>query len=241
MLAERTGLRISEVPVDWVDDPDSRVDVVATAIEDLRGMSRVGRALLRGDLPIATVRAQLGREPLPVPSSLGAPAGLVGQMVRFGAVGAASTLAFVVLFALIRQVLPAQAANLVALLVTAVANTAANRRLTFGVRGRESAGRHHLQGLGVFAMAWALTAGALGLLHAAVPVPSHPLELGVLVAANLVATLLRFLLLRSWVFRGADDEDDAPATTSSTPANAAVVTGAPRDATPATPTPEPSR
>ena len=29
VLAERAGLRIHEVPVDWVDDPDSRVDIVA--------------------------------------------------------------------------------------------------------------------------------------------------------------------------------------------------------------------
>ncbi len=31
VLAERAGLRIHEVPVDWIDDPDSRVNVVATA------------------------------------------------------------------------------------------------------------------------------------------------------------------------------------------------------------------
>ena len=31
--------------------------------------------------------------------------------------------------------------------------------------------------------------------------PSRALELAVLVAANLVATILRFVLLRSWVFR----------------------------------------
>src|SRR4029078_13663849 len=36
VLAERAGLRIHEVPVDWVDDPDSRVDIVSTAVEDLR-------------------------------------------------------------------------------------------------------------------------------------------------------------------------------------------------------------
>ena len=42
MLAERSGLRIAEVPVDWVDDPDSRVDIVATAMADLRGVARVG-------------------------------------------------------------------------------------------------------------------------------------------------------------------------------------------------------
>jgi glycosyltransferase involved in cell wall biosynthesis len=44
VLAERTGLRIHEVPVDWVDDPDSRVAIVATAVADLRGVARLFRA-----------------------------------------------------------------------------------------------------------------------------------------------------------------------------------------------------
>ena len=52
VLAERSGLRIHEVPVDWVDDPDSRVDLVATAVADLRGVARVGRALATGRLPL---------------------------------------------------------------------------------------------------------------------------------------------------------------------------------------------
>src|SRR3954467_12480504 len=41
VLAQRERLRIHEVPVDWVDDPDSRVDIVATAIGDLRGVARL--------------------------------------------------------------------------------------------------------------------------------------------------------------------------------------------------------
>src|SRR6202012_688097 len=45
VLAERAGLRIHEVPVDWIDDADSRVDIVATALGDLRGMTRVGLGL----------------------------------------------------------------------------------------------------------------------------------------------------------------------------------------------------
>jgi len=45
VLAERSGLRIHEVQVDWVDDPDSRVDIVATATADLKGVIRVARAL----------------------------------------------------------------------------------------------------------------------------------------------------------------------------------------------------
>jgi glycosyltransferase involved in cell wall biosynthesis len=41
MLAQRRGLRIHEVPVDWTDDPDSRVNILATALADLRGIARV--------------------------------------------------------------------------------------------------------------------------------------------------------------------------------------------------------
>jgi glycosyltransferase involved in cell wall biosynthesis len=46
LAAQRGGLRIHEVPVDWVEDTDSRVDVVRTALDDLRGMARVARQQL---------------------------------------------------------------------------------------------------------------------------------------------------------------------------------------------------
>jgi glycosyltransferase involved in cell wall biosynthesis len=61
VLAERAGLRIHEVPVDWVDDPDSRVDILRTARDDLRGIARLGWALLRGRRPLVEVAARLGR------------------------------------------------------------------------------------------------------------------------------------------------------------------------------------
>ena len=57
VIAERAGLRIHEVPVDWVDDPDSRVDIVSTAINDLKGCWRVGRALATGALPVGSCSA----------------------------------------------------------------------------------------------------------------------------------------------------------------------------------------
>lgn len=47
-LAEHNGLRIHEVPVDWVDDPDSSVDVRQTAIDDLRGIWRLLRRFAVG-------------------------------------------------------------------------------------------------------------------------------------------------------------------------------------------------
>ena len=64
VLAERAGLRIHEVPVDWVDDPDSKVDIVATPTADLKGVARVLGGLASGRIPVAQVRASLGRSPL---------------------------------------------------------------------------------------------------------------------------------------------------------------------------------
>lgn len=143
------------------------------------------------------LRLRHGRADL---AAAGVPTGLPGQLLRFAAVGIASTLAYLLLYALLRQATGAQAANLAALLVTAVANTAVNRRLTFGVRGTGRLWRHHAQGLAVFALSLGLTGGALALLHAADATPGRPLELAVLVVANLAATCARFLLLRAWVF-----------------------------------------
>ncbi|QEN16189.1 glycosyltransferase [Mycolicibacterium sp. ELW1] len=192
VLAEKAGLRIHEVPVDWIDDPDSRVDILATAIDDLKGCWRVGRALTTGALPLRDLQAALGREPL-VP---GVPRGMVGQMVRFGLIGIASTIAFALLYLSLHPALGAQAANLTALLLTALANTAANRAFTFGIRGRAGVARHHVHGLLIFAFGLAITSGSLYLLHRYEPTVGKGVELSVLVAANLVATLVRFVALR---------------------------------------------
>src|SRR3954452_882637 len=200
VLAERAGLRIHEVPVDWIDDPDSRVDVVRTAKADLAGIARMLRASATGRLPIAELRAQIGRQPLPDPVP-GVPPGMMAQLLRFAAVGALSTLAYLGIFVLLRGMAGAQAANLIALLLTAVANTAANRRLTFGIRGGTGAAGHHAQGLIVFGLGLALTSGSLALLNAVAPGASRGAEVLLLVAANAVATLLRFVLFRGWVFR----------------------------------------
>lgn len=198
VLAERAGLRIHEVPVDWVDDPDSRVDIVSTAVADLKGIARLLRALGSGKLPLATLREQLGRNPLPV---AGVPAGLTGQLIRFAAVGVASTLAYLILYALLRTAVSPQWANLVALLVTAIANTAVNRRVTFRVQGSDGAMRHQAQGLIVFGIGLALTSGSLALLDNISTTPAKHVELVVLILANLLATAVRFLMLRIWVFR----------------------------------------
>jgi putative flippase GtrA len=170
VLAQRRGLRIHEVPVDWVDDPDSRVAIVRTAVDDLRGVARLLVA---------------------------------GPVARFIGVGVLSTLAYALLFLATRAPLGADGANAFALALTAVGNTAANRRLTFGVRGRAGLLRQHALGAVVFFLTLGLTTGALAVLHGLDSRPARPLELGVLIAASLAATVTRYVALRTWVFAGA--------------------------------------
>jgi glycosyltransferase involved in cell wall biosynthesis len=167
VLAGRNGLRIHEVPVDWVDDPDSRVDVVRTAVEDLKGVAR---------LAFAT------------------------SVVRFAAVGILSTIAYALLFLALRGGLGAGGANALALAITAVGNTAANRRLTFGVMGRAGLLRQHALGAVVYAITLGLTAGALAVLHGVAPRAGRHVELAVLVAAGFAATVTRYVALKAWVF-----------------------------------------
>jgi putative flippase GtrA len=170
VLAQRRGLRIHEVPVDWVDDPDSRVAIVRTAVDDLRGVARLMAS---------------------------------GPIARFMGVGILSTLAYALLFLLLRPELGADGANAASLALTAVGNTAANRRFTFGVRGRAGLVRQHVMGTIVFFLTLGLTSGALAVLHGLDSAPSRPLELAVLIVASTAATVTRYVALRTWVFRWA--------------------------------------
>jgi glycosyltransferase involved in cell wall biosynthesis len=41
VLAHRAGMPICELPVRWQEDPDTKVKIVSTAIEDIRGLARM--------------------------------------------------------------------------------------------------------------------------------------------------------------------------------------------------------
>jgi len=229
ILAQQAGLRIHEVPVDWIDDADSRVRVIPTILADLRGIVRLGFGLLRGSITVPFLGGQgppprgeaasvARRRPGPDPGESrrsglsGAPGmgeppghsgrrGLLGRhAVRFAVVGAVSTIAYVLLYLALRAAMPALWANAVSLLITAVANTAANRRFTFGIRGRCRAAQDHARGLLAYGTGLLVTSAALGWLHAAAPRAGRTAEVAVLVAASLLATLARFVLYRNWVF-----------------------------------------
>jgi glycosyltransferase involved in cell wall biosynthesis len=167
VLAQRHGMRILEVPVHWVDDPDSRVKIVRTAVDDLRG---VGRLLMQ--TPLA----------------------------RFIAIGVLSTIAYALLYLALRSPLGPSGANALALALTAVVNTQANRRFTFGIRGAKDLFRQHVAGAVVYFAALGLTLAALEGLHGLDPHPAARLEVAVLVIASAAATITRYVALKSWVF-----------------------------------------
>ncbi|HEY6430028.1 MAG TPA: dolichyl-phosphate beta-glucosyltransferase [Acidimicrobiales bacterium] len=182
VTAERLGLRIGEVPVDWVDDPDSRVHVVSTAVDDLRG---VWRMLLRRPKGVRPVRPD------------GVPA---DQLLRFGGVGVVSTLGYLFLFVAWRPLLGALAANAIAMALATLFNTAVHRELSRNADGLTRRGRMAVVAGGLYLISLAFTTAGLLVVHW-VAAGSLFWELVALTVANAVAAVFRFSVLRSWIFR----------------------------------------
>lgn len=203
VLAERCGLRVHEVPVDWRDDPDSRVDVVATARDDIRGVVRLRRTSRAGAVPIDAIRARIGRT-APATSS-------AGRVLRFAAVGGLTTVLHLGGFSLLHAlgILGSQGANLLALLVATIVNTALNRRWTFGVRTSRGHWYHQVQGLGILALSWALTATALGALAMVWPQAPTLVQTVTLGAVTVLSTVAKFAVMRRWGAGAAAPPDPA--------------------------------
>jgi putative flippase GtrA len=189
VTAERLGLRISEVPVDWVDDPDSRVQIVRTALNDLRGVWRIShghaRRLVRSSSnPTRTPISQVAAD----------------QLLRFAGVGAISTLGYLFLFIAWRPIAGDFGSNALALAICTFFNTAVHRELARNMQGSRHQGRFAAVSAGLFAISLGLT--SLGLLAAhTVSGSSLPAALVAVTVANAAAAVLRFAVLRAWVFR----------------------------------------
>jgi glycosyltransferase involved in cell wall biosynthesis len=186
ITAERLGMHISEVPVNWVDDTDSRVKVFATAVEDLRGVWRIshGRS-----------RRLAQRDERATPHHVTA-----DQLFRFAGVGAISTLFYLLLFTSWRIVMGNFAANALALAICTLCNLALHNGLAKRMNGQNVHGRFVAVATGLFVVSLGLTTLALAIVHT-VASSSLPLTLLALTAANAVAVVLRFAVLRAWIFR----------------------------------------
>ncbi len=177
LLAERNGLRIHQVPVDWIDDPDSRVDITRTALADVRGAFRLFRSFGTGGGQVRLTH------PRPtVPDDFGR------RLVSFGLIGTVSTVVSLLLFLALRGPLGGVAANAIAVSTTFATNTWLNTCSTAcGARPRwRRAGALYLGSLALSTLA-VLGAAAAGL---------GPLvEVVVLCASWAAASVVRFLLL----------------------------------------------
>ena len=182
VTAERLGLRIGEVPVDWVDDPDSRVDIVSTAADDLRG---VWRMLVRRPKGLRRIRS----------NEVAA-----DQLLRFAGVGVISTLGYLFLFVAWRPLIGALAANAVAMAIATLFNTAVHRELSRTTDGQARRGRLYAVAGGLYAVSLAFTTFGLVVAQWVAPGALLP-ELVAITVANLAAAVFRFAVLRAWIFR----------------------------------------
>ena len=213
VLAERAGLRIHEVPVDWIDDPDSRVDIVATARADLAGIARMLRAFATGRLPVAELRAQIGRRPLPDPVP-GVPAGLVDPAgpVRPRRRAVHARLPGDLRAAARRGRRPAGQPRR-----AARSRPWPTPRPTGGSPSASAAAAarpaRSCRAWSCSPSGWRSPAGRCGACTRSPPPPSRTAEVALLLTANAAATLLRFVLFRGWVFRPrtASTADGVPA------------------------------
>jgi putative flippase GtrA len=199
LLAEYNGMRVHEVPVDWVEDTDSRVHIRRTVCADLRGFVRVIHAIASGE----------ARVDLPVPPELRPthPAASVeyrrprvetlARFALFAIFGLISTVVFIALYSALRQLLIPPLANLGALSVASIANTEANRRWTFN-RTRTGRIRQHYRAGILFALYYASTTGAVLGLHALSGRAGRSAEIAVILAVSAVMTVFRYIALDRW-------------------------------------------
>jgi putative flippase GtrA len=125
---------------------------------------------------------------------------LARQLRSFAAIGIACTAAFALLYAGLRDAgLPSLSANALALASTMGINFWANRRLTFAAADGDLARQ-----LAAYTVAYlvglAASSAALLALESLLAKPHGALDAMTAVAASLVATAVRFVLLRTWVF-----------------------------------------
>jgi putative flippase GtrA len=125
----------------------------------------------------------------------------IRQPLTFAAIGVVSTLAYAMTYAALRETASAHVSNLVALAITTLANTQANRHFTFGVRGRAGLVADHLGGLAALGVALVISFASINLLQLSVQAPGVGLELAVLGFGNAIAAIARFVLLRLWLER----------------------------------------
>jgi hypothetical protein len=203
VAAERLGVRISETPVEWTDDPDSSVDIVRTALDDLRGIWRMARA----------PKPERRREPAKTNDAEPGQAS-AETLLSFAGVGVLSTLSYLLLFAAGWPVLGPWLANAGALAFCTLVNTALHRSLARRSPTGADGAAGHPSFVTVVAVLYGVSLVATTAAIAMANTLAGPSLVGDALAATVAscaAALVRFSLLRGWAFRPATAPPPGPA------------------------------
>jgi len=124
------------------------------------------------------------------------------ELLRFAGVGAVSTLAYVGLFAALEPAMGSYLANTVAIGLCSLGNTAAHRGMAgTALHGLDRRNRIAISGL-LLGVSLLFSTAALSATRALGLTSLYP-ELAAVTVANIGAALIRFGILRTWVFRPA--------------------------------------
>jgi Glycosyl transferase family 2 len=166
LQAQRRGLRIHEVPVVCIDDPDSTVHVVRDARDDLIAMARVARRLVGG-----------------IPSTW------------LTTIWVLCTALYAVLVGTLYDNVSTMGANALAVVLAALVNTAALRVASIGVHGAAAVIRYQLMAWVDAALRLVSTTGGLVMLHALWPQVTASGELALTFTAAGLASRISYVLL----------------------------------------------
>jgi putative flippase GtrA len=122
------------------------------------------------------------------------------ELLRFAGAGVVNTAAYAVLFAALEPRLGGFSANTAALALCTLGNTAAHRGMAGSARHGLDRGQRVAVAAGLFGVSLASTTAALAV-TAGLGLDTLPWELAAVTSATALAALLRFAILRTWVFR----------------------------------------
>lgn len=174
LIGQYTKLKLKEIGIRWIDDPFSSVNIVDTALENIKEMWRV--------------------------YWIYKPQSLFRKLFSFGIIGILSTLGQALLFLTLRIFLSSQIANLISLIILTLLNTLANKRISFKNKSTEKF--HHVFIVSVisFLVFWIPTSASLWFVHEVLNLVDMPtVETTAIIASSLIGTLLKYVVL-SYVY-----------------------------------------
>jgi glycosyltransferase involved in cell wall biosynthesis len=168
LQSEYNKYRMLELPVVWVDDPDSKVKLARTVRADLKGMARV----YRKEKPYAPFH----------------------RLFSFGVIGLITTVGYGVMYYLLTRVLHPQLAILLTLSAMTLINVSLNRHFTYRKTTSADISIHYIVGVTAFLLSWAISGGGLYVIEKIHGPFSAVHETFIVVGLSLVGTVIKYVL-----------------------------------------------